>query len=192
MKYQLNILPSIVEDKGELIEAISDSDELGIFRTQLVIDLVDYKWDNFGQFSHLIGFSIHIIYSLCLMRYINNVFLESGVEIVKDENMKRTSPDPPPHHSWLVILAAGLVYPLYYDGTQACRQGWDYLNDVWNYVDLLHIFLGYYNIYLQLYNGTWSVFSKKIMIIVTAICLIKTFFFLRIFKQFSYIVTMII
>ena len=121
MKYQLNILPSIVEDKGELIEAISDSDELGIFRTQLVIDLVDYKWDNFGQFSHLIGFSIHIIYSLCLMRYINNVFLESGVEIVKDENMKRTSPDPPPHHSWLVILAAGLVYPLYYDGTQACR-----------------------------------------------------------------------
>lgn len=33
IKYQLNILPSILEEKGELIEAISDSDELDIFRT---------------------------------------------------------------------------------------------------------------------------------------------------------------
>jgi hypothetical protein len=77
------------------------------------------------------------------MRYINNVFLES--EHVFNEEGDRIA--PPPHISWLCILAAGLVYPLYYDGTQVFRQGWDYMNDVWNYVDLLHIFLGYFNIY---------------------------------------------
>lgn len=51
------------------------------------------------------------------MRYINNVFLESGVVVEFDENRRRTSPDPPPHVSWLLVLAAGLVYPFYYDGT---------------------------------------------------------------------------
>ena len=40
--------------------------------------------------------------------------------------------------------------------------------------------------------GTWELPSKITMIIVTVVCLLKTFFFMRIVKSFSYIVTMII
>jgi hypothetical protein len=66
------------------------------------------------------------------------------------------------------------------------------LADFWNYVDILHIALGYANLWCQKSLGTWHLTSKSMMITVTAICLIKTFFFMRIIKGFSQIVTMII
>jgi len=41
-------------------------------------------------------------------------------------------------------------------------------------------------------NGTWNIYSKILMIVVILTCLIKTLFFMKIFTNFSYIVTMII
>jgi len=53
--------------------------------------------------------------------------------------------------------------------------------------------MGYYNISRQMAeNGTWNIYSKIVMIIVILTCLMKTFFFMRIFTSFSYIVTMIV
>jgi hypothetical protein len=71
------------------------------------------------------------------------------------------------------------------------KQGREYLKDPWNYVDLLHLTAGYGNLYCQHQLGTMVLVSKIVMILVVFLCLIKTFFFLRIVKSFSYIVTMI-
>ena len=58
---------------------------------------------------------------------------------------------------------------------------------------MCHIFFGYLNIMFQLSdNGTWNIYSKILMIVVILTCLIKTLFFMKIFTNFSYIVTMII
>lgn len=106
------------------------------------------------------------------------------------ENCTRVSPAA--DTTYLYIIFCCLLYPLIYDGTQAIKQGASYLADPWNYMDLMHISLGYYNIYSQINVGTWELQSKIVMIFVTIVCLIKTFFFMRIVKSFSYIVTMII
>jgi hypothetical protein len=37
------------EKHGKIISAISESEELEIFETALVIDLVDFKWNQFAQ-----------------------------------------------------------------------------------------------------------------------------------------------
>lgn len=37
------------EKNGQIMQAISESDELNIFTTDLIKDLVDYKWDNYAQ-----------------------------------------------------------------------------------------------------------------------------------------------
>ena len=37
------------EKNGQIMQAISESDELSIFSTELIMDLVDYKWDNYAQ-----------------------------------------------------------------------------------------------------------------------------------------------
>lgn len=72
------------------------------------------------------------------------------------------------------------------------KQGFDYFLDAWNYLDLLNIFLGYGNLYLQWKHGTWYIWSKISMIVIVLVVLMKTFFFMRIRMSFSYIVTMII
>jgi hypothetical protein len=56
---------------------------------------------------------------------------------------------------------------------------------------MLHISLGYYNVRCQMAD-TWALESKIVMIVVILMCLMKTFFFMRIVMSFSYIVTMII
>ena len=71
------------------------------------------------------------------------------------------------------------------------KKGLVYFTEAWNYADILNIATGFFNIYSQVYLGTWSLTSKISMIIVIFICMAKTFFFMRIVKAFSYIVTMI-
>lgn len=115
------------------------------------------------------------------MYYISETFLG-------DENIR----NPPADETLLMILAGCLVYPTFYDGMQAYKQGIGYFADAWNYIDIIHIVLGYLNIYFQGFTGTWKLWSKITMIIVILVNLLKTFFFMRIKMSFSYIVTMII
>mmetsp|Transcript_802 Transcript_802/g.1015 ORF Transcript_802/g.1015 Transcript_802/m.1015 type:complete len:143 (-) Transcript_802:918-1346(-) len=44
IKYQCNLLSSMSEKEGTIMDAISNSDELEIFNTDVVRDLIDFKW----------------------------------------------------------------------------------------------------------------------------------------------------
>jgi len=65
------MLTSVSEEDGDITAAIADSEELAIFKTPIVMDMLDYKWDVFAQSSHRLGCLIHIIYVVCLIMYIN-------------------------------------------------------------------------------------------------------------------------
>lgn len=67
-----------------------------------------------------------------------------------------------------------------------------YFADPWNTIDIGNITLGFFNIYCQLNLGTWELVPKITMVAVIILCLIKTFFFMRIFLGLSYIVTMLV
>lgn len=120
------------------------------------------------------------------MYYISDIFLRDETY---DKAGKRISPQP--NKDVLYAMCVCLIYPLVYDGTQMVKQGSEYLQDIWNYVDIMHIGLGYFNCYSQMFNDTWGLLSKITIIFVILICLLKTFFFMRIIQSFSYIVTMI-
>ena len=165
IKYQLNLLTSMSEKNGQIMNAIASSKEISIFQTDLIKDMIDYKWKAFAQSTHFFGATVHITYVIVLMYYIVQIFLNSvptyhdkngntlNEPCGESENCIRVSPST--NETLLVIIAGCLVYPLFYDGTQAIKQGLDYLGDSWNYLDMSHIALGYYNIYLQ-YNDTWA------------------------------------
>ena len=144
IKYLLNILPSVSEKSGQLMNAIAGSEELEIFKSKLIKDLIDYKWNTFAQAQHMFGAFMHLTYVVTLMWYISEIFLQ---ESKYDAEGVRINPDP--DIKLLVIILGCLVYPTVYDGTQMVKQGADYLTDSWNYLDLTHISLGYYNVYCQ-------------------------------------------
>jgi hypothetical protein len=189
IKYQLNILTAMSESDGAIMDAIANSEELSIFKSDLIKDMIDYKWQAFAFRQHMIGAIFHIVYVCMLMIYIVHTFLPDVAPGLDSEG-NRVNPDP--NMTLCYVLLGCLVYPLYYDGSQVLKQGLDYLKDSWNYLDIIHIGLGFYNVELQMHQGTWELKSKIVMIIVILICLIKTFFFMRIVMSFSYIVTMIL
>jgi hypothetical protein len=68
----------------------------------------------------------------------------------------------------------------------------DYFQDPWNYIDLAHIWVGVANIFVQRFSpNILSVQNTILMVIVALVLLIKSFFFLRIFKELSALVSML-
>lgn len=60
------------------------------------------------------------------------------------------------------------------------------------WIEILNILFGWASIYCQLYWGTWDIGAKIVLIILIFISCLKTLFYLKILKSFSYIVTMVI
>jgi len=85
-----------------------------------------------------------------------------------------------------------LLRAVYIDMTQFRVAGAQYFGDAWNWVDLINIGLGYWNIYNQLYCGTLELTTKLVLIALIMTTLSKLFFYMRIVESFSYIVTMIL
>ena len=101
------------------------------------------------------------------------------------------------------IMIVCLLYPLAYDMTQLKKQGMTlYFSDFWNFFDQFHIWFGFGNIYTQYHRNlktdheaddrsggyTYDIgdkFSKVFMMFVAFLILIKTFFYMRVFKNMS-------
>lgn len=82
IKYYINILSFAKETEDmSLINAIAGSDEMELFKTELIKDLIDFKWEKFARRQHLIGFSFHICYVTVLMYYIAQVYLKLDVGV---------------------------------------------------------------------------------------------------------------
>ena len=142
-------------------------------------DLINYKWQTFAARVHWFGWIIHLIYILALQTYISEIYL-SNTQV-------QVAPIV-----FLYVIGGCLLYPVFYDGRQMWKQGWRYLDDKWNYVDVFHLSMGYVNLVCQAFLDPFNVTCKLVIIIVILTCLIKQFFFMRVVMSFSYIVTMII
>jgi len=60
INYTLNLLCSMSEEDAKLIDAICDSNELELFETKLLRDLIDWRWNAFAMKIHKVGFYIHL------------------------------------------------------------------------------------------------------------------------------------
>jgi hypothetical protein len=69
--------------------------------------------------------------------------LEADTNI--DENGNKIFPDT--IRVYLIIIALCLIYPVLYDGNQLISQLGEYFQDPWNYLDICHISMGYYNVW---------------------------------------------
>lgn len=117
--------------------------------------------------------------------YVNDIYLRDEVFV------DGTRMNPEANTDYLIVLGVLLLRSVYIDLTQLRVGGAHYFDDPWNYVDILNISLGYWNIYNQLYNGTLELETKLVLITLILISLMKLFFYMRIIESFSYIVTMI-
>ena len=189
INFEINMLPNVEPFEGDTImEALANCDELEVFQIHVVMDMIDYKFQTFAYSIHRVGFFIHTIYIMMLMFYINKTFLQE-LDLNPDGSIAN---HPPPTYWALKGMLVCMIYPTLFDGNQMLKQKMEYLEDPWNYIDVIHISCSYLNIYFQMYSGTLDFRSQCVFILILLTSLIKLFFFLRIFEQLTYIVTMIV
>jgi hypothetical protein len=91
IRFEINLLASIgeykVEDpdnKGQFIfknEGVSlmalaaETEEMTIFNTESLAILVRYKWEQYGQRHHIFGSVMHLFYVICIIVYVNEIYL---------------------------------------------------------------------------------------------------------------------
>ena len=91
IKYSLNLLPSIgyyianvdgkkviMNEDVDMMGLIIDSDELDTFETDIIQQLIDFKWEQYARKHHLIGCMAHLMYMLTLMIYTNLVYISNN------------------------------------------------------------------------------------------------------------------
>ena len=100
------------------MDVIAGSDELSIFHTDLIVDMIDYKWEKYALAKHRIGAIFHGIYTLLLWFYVSDVFL---ADKIKDANGKITP--IPPNYWCLITFSICLVYPVLYEFVQIYKYG---------------------------------------------------------------------
>lgn len=83
-----------------LMTVTYESDELEIFESENLVNLIRYKWDTFAQRLHMRGAIMHFIYLVVMMIYIKNIYIDNQYE---DQGF------------YSILLCVGVVYPTWYD-----------------------------------------------------------------------------
>ena len=62
IRYTLNVLPSIDEHDDSLMNALGETEEITIFSSKVIRDLLEFRWNLYAGKFHYIGLGIHTFY----------------------------------------------------------------------------------------------------------------------------------
>lgn len=70
-------MPAMNEETeaGYLMDALSASDELELFKTPIVRDLISFKWKQYAGRIHTFGSLLHAAYAIVLFAYVKFTFI---------------------------------------------------------------------------------------------------------------------
>jgi hypothetical protein len=60
-----------VNEEVSLMQLCTDSEELEIFETDALKDIIGFKWDSFGRRHHMLGMATHMLYTLMINIYVS-------------------------------------------------------------------------------------------------------------------------
>jgi len=86
IEYTVNLLPTVKEPENKdglmkLVEDMNDEDTLGIFESEALINLIEYKWDTYAYFGHYVACWFHMMYIIFLSIYIYLTYLQTDDSI---------------------------------------------------------------------------------------------------------------
>jgi hypothetical protein len=79
---------------------LKDTEELEMFDTEVIQEIIEYKWMTYGRSHHMMGLAMHFVYTFTLTLYVNEVYLV---------------PDNEYTGMYTVMLGLGLLYPMSYE-----------------------------------------------------------------------------
>lgn len=214
IKYSVNLLPKVgayyfkkkdpytgkwdsyvKNEDVNILGCMCEGDEIEIFNTDCVKDVIEFKWGAYGFNFHLFGLIYHMAYMVILFLYTNIVYISPPEHIVDGKPVPpyAANYDYSQINMYSYFLLAGVLYPALYEIKQMAGGLVDYFADLGNYIDIVYIFgsIAMAILHMTLPEGPYGPVSKVMMLIVVTLAIRRTFNYLRIFRMFSPIVTMI-
>lgn len=68
---------SMSSEDGDIITAIAESEEKSLFKTDAVVDMVDFKWKQFAFKFHFVNVTVHFVYVIYLFFYVKWIFIDA-------------------------------------------------------------------------------------------------------------------
>lgn len=102
----------MLKNNLSIMDLCASTDEIDIFDTSTINEVILFKWNTFGFKFHLIGAVFHLIYMVVLVVYNYLVYLKGdGRELHEDEIIVGENDN----NTYSLLLAAGTIYPAIYD-----------------------------------------------------------------------------
>ena len=90
IKYSINLLPAIssyikedpeskekveMNEDISMVSLLSETEELEVFHTDSIQQMLDYKWETFGKDHHILGCFMHLFYTLMVILYVKDCYI---------------------------------------------------------------------------------------------------------------------
>ena len=131
IKYSLNMLPFIgvymnknvdprtgvesmelANEDINLLAICTDSNELSMFESETLKDLIEFKWNAFAWNWHLFGCVIHLAYIVILFLYTDLIYIQGTGASTKEDTKEGEDKEM---NSYSIILLVGVIYPACYE-----------------------------------------------------------------------------
>jgi hypothetical protein len=83
ISYTLNLLPRVDKDHfdGNMMDIFGSTEQLEVFKTKVVQDIIRFKWQSYGQYVHQTAASFHIVYVVTFLIHLERTYL-SRIETI--------------------------------------------------------------------------------------------------------------
>lgn len=111
IRYSINLMmqsgmyvenDDIMNGDVSLMQLCAETEELDIFESSAIKDIIDFKWNGFGRRHHQFGMYMHLLYTTMLSIYVSEAYIH----------------EPRNQQIYTILLAIGIIYPAYYDFKQ--------------------------------------------------------------------------
>lgn len=152
-------------------------EEIDVFHTKVVQDIVNFWWYSFAKRTATIGFINHCFFVLILNIYVYQAYM-------KPRDLEALTP-------LIVCLIISIVYPAVYETVQMVMDGFEYFTEAWNQIQLLNIAVQIANIALAIELGPQHHATVFVVIALVFMVILNTFMYLRIVPALTPIVVML-
>lgn len=92
----------LVNEKVSLMKLCRDTEELEIFDSVSLLQIIQHKWNRYGLINHAFGCIMHFFTVLVIVIYVNNAYIAESDE----------------QRLYAGLLVIGVIYPTLYEGLQ--------------------------------------------------------------------------
>lgn len=93
----------VINEDVNLMGLAEETEEMGIFDTPAIVDIIEYRWDYYAMSFHLKGLFMNVLYIISFILYVKEGYIEGD----DSEHQK----------IFLLIMNILLVYPVGYELT---------------------------------------------------------------------------